>query len=489
MVEGPEVRLKCERFKVLETLKLLKFAIRKRKGEQMVVPEVNFSEQLQTVCCVGKELFLVFTNNIMMRFHFGMSGSERIINKGLSPPKLPAYSRKVMTSILYFDLKTLYLYDTTVTVNKYNPAEFTATLDMKLSRDVISLTFDSNAVVELLKRDSRPIMDGILDQHIMPGVGNIIKCEGLFLSHLNPNERAANISVDRLFELVQHLKDFSWRWYECSKRNLGDIYKAIYVHSMCSVCHSIVTLVRSGQTHRITYYCNHCQTMITSSIKTQSHSSTSLEVLGETIPPRWECHICSGHNVITATSCVICAGPAPLSSSLEKSKPQIPSSRSNQIINQQQFSSSQVQEPQQLTIQLHRCKCSHPATLNRVRKSGPTQNRLFWSCTQKPCDNKVKKERCCDFFHWADLRFPKCSQHSQGYTIMRRVLKAGPNNGRYFFSCFMDKCTFFVWESEFAKTLKAVNSDAGSTTAILTGKKRPFDEAYENNQYYVSIPL
>lgn len=479
MVEGPKVWLKCERLKVLETLRLKKYAIQKKEEEQLVVQDSSTDEQLQSVCCVGKELFLLFANKKMMRFHFGMNGSERIINAESPPPELPAYSRKAMTCILYFDLKTLYLYDTTVSISTYNPIEFATTLDAKLSRDIMSPTFESNVVVQLLASDHRPIMDGMLDQHIMPGVGNIIKCEGLFLSHLNPNQVASSLPVDRLNELIQHLKDFSWRWYESSKRNNGDIYKVIYGRSTCSICHGIVTLVRSGQTHRITYYCNHCQPVMTTPTTTHSQQVYSIEAIDENIPP-WECAVCSGHNVSAAPICIICEGPRP-----------VPAAVSSNSINQKQQQSlvqqDPQQEPQQSTIQQLRCKCSQPATLNRVRKSGPTQHRLFWSCSQKA--SKSKKKSGCDFFHWADLRFPKCSQHPKGYTVMRRVLKAGPNNGRCFFSCSIDKCEFFVWESEFAKTLIRASADteSGSTT-ILTCKKRPFDEAFVYIQY-PAIPL
>ena len=83
------------------------------------------------------------------------------------------------------------------------------------------------------------------------------------------------------------------------------------------------------------------------------------------------------------------------------------------------------------------CKCTKQCTLHRVRKSGPTNSRLFWSCTA----------RKCDFFSWGDGTFPKC-QHGSPTTV-RRVLKIGPTNGKYFFCCSQEKkCDFFLWSSK-----------------------------------------
>jgi hypothetical protein len=90
------------------------------------------------------------------------------------------------------------------------------------------------------------------------------------------------------------------------------------------------------------------------------------------------------------------------------------------------------------------CKCRAQSVLVRVRKSGPTMHRLFWACRRSSSGGGGSgrngdgtghgKKTFCDFFHWADGLFPKCPRHNV-VCILRRVLKDGPNNGRYFFSC------------------------------------------------------
>lgn len=86
------------------------------------------------------------------------------------------------------------------------------------------------------------------------------------------------------------------------------------------------------------------------------------------------------------------------------------------------------------------CKCRAECALTRVRKSGPTMHRLFWACRRSSsgsCGSGGSNRNSngkCDYFNWADGLFPKCPRHNV-VCILRRVLKDGPNNGRYFFSC------------------------------------------------------
>lgn len=111
-----------------------------------------------------------------------------------------------------------------------------------------------------------------------------------------------------------------------------------------------------------------------------------------------------------------------------------------------------------------KCKCISLSTrlpsLQRVRKPGPTHNRLFFGCA-----NRGRKS--CGFFAWADTRFPRCL-HNQTATI-RRVLKTeGGNNGRYFFCCAAqsDHCKYFQWVDRVPceNTRGAVNADRNKRT-------------------------
>eukprot|EP01047_Picozoa_sp_COSAG01_P007290 COSAG01_NODE_275_length_19669_cov_8.676188_14_plen_300_part_00 len=74
-----------------------------------------------------------------------------------------------------------------------------------------------------------------------------------------------------------------------------------------------------------------------------------------------------------------------------------------------------------------------------LRKPGPNHARLFWACPSSA------PQRGCELFLWADEEFPRCQCGTA--STMRRVLKPGDNNGRYFFGCRRRTggCGFFQW--------------------------------------------
>uniref|UniRef100_A0A9J8B300 GRF-type domain-containing protein n=1 Tax=Cyprinus carpio carpio TaxID=630221 RepID=A0A9J8B300_CYPCA len=86
------------------------------------------------------------------------------------------------------------------------------------------------------------------------------------------------------------------------------------------------------------------------------------------------------------------------------------------------------------------CKSHHrPCTLRVVTKEGENKGRQFYTCS-------LPRETQCNLFEWADLHFPMC--HHGKRTLMKTVLKLGPKNGHNFYTCpvKMDKqCNFFQW--------------------------------------------
>ena len=114
-----------------------------------------------------------------------------------------------------------------------------------------------------------------------------------------------------------------------------------------------------------------------------------------------------------------------------------------------------------------------PTKLSRVRKPGPNQGRLFWSCA----DAGTRKPTKCNYFLWADKLFPTCkctiqsnttNHHNNNTTnngnicIIRRVLKPGPTNGCYFFTCSNYKgCGYFIWAHVYNQTCVPITGAAG----------------------------
>ena len=75
--------------------------------------------------------------------------------------------------------------------------------------------------------------------------------------------------------------------------------------------------------------------------------------------------------------------------------------------------------------------------LRRVRKAGSNQGRLFYAC----------RGRGCELFEWADRAFPRCTC-SDGPLAGLRVSKTQESGGRWFFGCrrsAVERCGHFAW--------------------------------------------
>jgi formamidopyrimidine-DNA glycosylase len=373
---------------------------------EMVILDTALDATISRVLCVGKEIFLVLQNRAL-RIHYGMSGSQFILEdesllrckdgaafaemcKRAVAKVVNAGSRKVWTGVVASDACVLFLFDASLssqTLARVDAVEAFETLD------VLSPRFSSSSVTNLLHDSSLAIQDAVLDQQIMPGVGNVIKCEALFRCGICPTAVASSLPLLRIQALVQMLAAVSSEWYKACKEGKA-LRHQVYGREVCSKkdCNTKVSLVRfsDSSTGRITYFCPKCQSIGAASTPSQpSHPTpsapTASAVLVEpvfTLPPTPPC-----------------------------------------ILSSQQ-----------------QCKCGIPAQLLRTRKEGPSQNRLFWSC--------VKKNGRCNFFEWADSLFPRC-EHGVPSTV-RRVLKEGANNGRHFYTCCrggtsQPACNFFQW--------------------------------------------
>jgi len=62
-----------------------------------------------------------------------------------------------------------------------------------------------------------------MDQEVMPGVGNVIKCEGLFNSKVHPKSISNQIPTDILHRLIHNLYRFAQDWYQKRKVHKGTV--------------------------------------------------------------------------------------------------------------------------------------------------------------------------------------------------------------------------------------------------------------------------
>jgi formamidopyrimidine-DNA glycosylase len=471
MVEGPKVLLKSQKLQILVGQILLKYIF---KSE--IQTNIPSNEKVVTVFSVGKELLIVL-ESVCIRLHFGMNGTETIrkTSEGnIEFCRKRTYGRSLI-AVLEFDSKTVELFNCTVMIKDMS---FVDHVREKSMRDVLLENFFSDVVIEwLYDRDKRPIMDSIMDQNILPGVGNVIKCEGLFRSRISPYQLTNTIPRNVLTELITHLKDFSFEWYYATKHRNRSLNKQVYGFQNCKVCNSTVTLIRDGKIKRITYFCPICQPIQNYSNMNKSDNNVdNLDNFGHSAPIFQSYSPISNRNEFMNNESVMT-----IDLDEENKKNTMKSLNDNMTTDISPSSSSSsshnttyLVDPVESCTDFNflnqpLCACKASAQLQRVRKEGMNKGRMFWSCSHagRQCSDVGPREKKCSFFHWADSLFPLCacaklqnqtssasSLESQrnNVCVLRRVLKTGPTNGKYFFACKslneVQQCGFFLWAAQ-----------------------------------------
>ncbi|XP_072480618.1 endonuclease 8-like 3 isoform X2 [Notamacropus eugenii] len=202
---------------------------------------------------LGKELFMYFGLKAL-RIHFGMNGAVQI-----NPLKSKYQTRAPPVFEVQLTKDLICFYDSSVEFR--NSLESKQRIRMMEDLDVCSPKFNfSRAESEVRKQKDRMLCDVLLDQNVLPGVGNIIKNEALFDSGLHPAVKVSQLKDEQTCHLVKMIRDFTILFYRCCKTGsaLYRHYK-VYKRSDCGQCRSKITVCRLGENNRMTYFCPRCQ--------------------------------------------------------------------------------------------------------------------------------------------------------------------------------------------------------------------------------------
>ncbi|XP_048365193.1 endonuclease 8-like 3 isoform X1 [Sphaerodactylus townsendi] len=265
---------------------------------------------------LGKELFMFFGEQAL-RVHFGMNGSFRI-NSDSSQNRSGAALEIQLTA------DSIHFYDATVELR--NAAESEQKIRMLEDLDVCSPKFSfSRAENEIKKQKDRLICDVLLDQAVLPGVGNIIKNEALFDSGLHPGVTACQLTDEQIHHLVKMIRDFTLLFYKCRKTGLA-LYKhyKVYKCLSCVQCKAKITVCRLGENRRMTYFCPQCQKdrpqlVDPGKLPTRnsligwvySRGSSPNEQVAQKSEEEWACRRCTLINKPSVKICDVCLTPRP----------------------------------------------------------------------------------------------------------------------------------------------------------------------------------
>ncbi|XP_057553880.1 endonuclease 8-like 3 isoform X2 [Hippopotamus amphibius kiboko] len=270
---------------------------------------------------LGKELFMYFGPKAL-RIHFGMKGSlminplESKNKNGISP----VFEVQLTRDLICFLDSSVEMRSSTESQQRIRKME---------ELDVCSPKFSfSRAESEVRKQRGRMLCDVLMDQKVLPGVGNIIKNEALFDSGLHPSVKVCQLTDEQTHHLVKMIRDFSILFYRCRKVGspVSKHYK-VYKRPNCGQCCCKITVCRLGENNRMTYFCPHCQKETPQLVDIctlparnatlswpSSRGGHLVDCVAQKSEEQWTCEVCTLINKPSSKACDACLTSRPTDS-------------------------------------------------------------------------------------------------------------------------------------------------------------------------------
>ena len=189
--------------------------------------------------------FLICFDDFFIRIHLMMFGSYRINDQKDSPVRLS----------FVFSKGELNFYNCSVKIIDSQAGDH-----YDWASDTMSGEWAGDKAFRSLRGSpGSMVCDVLLDQNVFSGVGNIIKNEVLFITHIHPEAIVRDLPVKKLRELIEVTWNYCFDFYKWKKIYELKKHWQIYRKSICSRCNIRLNIRYSGKTHRKTYFCENCQ--------------------------------------------------------------------------------------------------------------------------------------------------------------------------------------------------------------------------------------
>ena len=232
-------------------------ALRRRCGGKVVTdarPTVLArltGRRLQSVEPNGKHLIMQFDDGIALHSHMRMTGAWHLYRAG-ERWRQPAWRA---TAVLAFDDVVAVCFAAPVMELVPNARQPVA----HLGPDILVDPFDLDEVVRRARQsDAKTIGELLLEQRVCAGIGNIYKCESLWINRLDPWLPLAGIDDGTLRRLYLTARDLMRRNLVTSIRQQRHA-----VHGRggrpCPRCGGRIAVRAQGEQARLTYFCPRCQ--------------------------------------------------------------------------------------------------------------------------------------------------------------------------------------------------------------------------------------
>jgi endonuclease-8 len=218
----------------------------------------------------GKHLLMTFSGDLILHTHMRMNGSWHIYRPG------EAWQRP------FRDMRIVVATEAFVAVGFNVPvAEFLTSRDVErhealsvLGSDPLSQQFDRQDVLKRMREHgSEAIGDVLLNQRVVAGIGNVLKCEALFVGRVCPFALVNHLddaTLGRLVDVAQKLlalntREGNYGNAQRHRRTNGRMNpaEALWVYGRggkpCRKCGTLIQSRKGGIDARLTYWCGGCQ--------------------------------------------------------------------------------------------------------------------------------------------------------------------------------------------------------------------------------------
>ena len=204
----------------------------------------------------GKNLFIVFDNDLLLHSHLRMTGvwDVRPVDGRWrrAPSRAWLVLRAAGQEVVQYDGPVLELM---TSARRRFDQRLAA-----LGPDILAGDFDAVGFLKRLRStdQQRPIGDALLDQRILSGVGNIWKAESCWEAAVDPWRSVASLSDEQAVGLVEGIRP---RMLLSGTQGHRAVRARIYRHvgEPCQRCGTPIASRGQGDANRTTYWCPGCQ--------------------------------------------------------------------------------------------------------------------------------------------------------------------------------------------------------------------------------------
>ena len=223
---------------------------------------------IESVIAAGKHVLMRFSGGLTLRTHMRMNGSWHVYRPG---ERWRRSGRDMRVLIATSEYEAVGF---NIPVAEFLDARAEARQDdlRKMGPDLLGAFDEDEAVRRMREHDSQEIADVLLNQRVVAGIGNIYKCETLFLCGVNPFTRTAALPDDTLRTLLRTARKYllanvdkrsggivTYAGFRRERGEGGRHYAYGRAGRPCRRCGAPIQLRAQGPYARLTYWCPACQ--------------------------------------------------------------------------------------------------------------------------------------------------------------------------------------------------------------------------------------